>query len=168
MNPNELREQGNFAFKNGEFQTAIDRYTDALTALNELQLDEQTKNDLTKCYSNRSQCYINLEQYHDAIDDATRALEFTPADSKSLFRRANAFERIGKLNEAISDAQRLMSITSKNGPSDEQTNVLLRKLRENALNKYSQQTQLATQTQQMFETIVSKGNQYETVGVCCA
>lgn len=72
MNPNELREQGNLAFKNGEFQTAIDRYTDALTALNELQLDEQTKNDLTKCYSNRSQCHINLEQYHDAIDDATR------------------------------------------------------------------------------------------------
>ena len=62
-------------------------------------------------------------------------MEYTPSDQKSLYRRANAFERIGKLNEAISDAQRLMSITSKSGPSDEQTNILLRKLRENALNK---------------------------------
>ena len=69
------------------------------------------------------------------IDRFYSALEYTPADQKSLYRRANAFERIGKLNEAISDAQRLMAITSKSGPSDEQTNVLLRKLRENALNK---------------------------------
>ena len=43
------------------------------------------------------------------------ALEYTPADQKSLYRRANAFERLGKLNEAISDAQRLISISSKGG-----------------------------------------------------
>jgi tetratricopeptide (TPR) repeat protein len=147
-----FREQGNEAFKKGDFQEAIDRYTDALKSLNELQLNESIKNDLTKCYSNRSQCYINLGQYDDAIEDATRgkyiiisvqkhyfllcqALEYTPADQKSLYRRANAFERSGKLKEAISDAQRLMSISPKGGPGDEQTNMLLRKLRENAQNK---------------------------------
>jgi hypothetical protein len=63
------------------------------------------------------------------------ALEYTPTDQKSLYRRANAFERLGKLNEAISDAQRLMSITSKSGPTDEQTYALLRKLRESAQSK---------------------------------
>lgn len=63
------------------------------------------------------------------------ALEYTPADQKSLYRRASAFERLGKVNEAISDAQRLISISPKGGSGDEQTNVLLRKLRENAQNK---------------------------------
>lgn len=63
------------------------------------------------------------------------ALEYTPADEKSLYRRANAFERLGKLNEAISDAQRLMSITSKGGSTDEQTYNLLRKLRDSAQSK---------------------------------
>jgi hypothetical protein len=58
-------------------------------------------------------------------------LEYTPADQKSLYRRANAFERLGKLNEAISDAQRLLSIAS----GDEQTHGLLRKLRESAQGK---------------------------------
>jgi hypothetical protein len=63
------------------------------------------------------------------------ALEYTPADEKSLYRRANAFERLGKLKEAISDAQRLISITAKGGSTDEQTYNLLRKLRETAQSK---------------------------------
>jgi tetratricopeptide (TPR) repeat protein len=67
-----LRERGNQAFKQGHFQEAIDRYTDALNILTTLQLSDTIKNDLTKCYSNRSQCYINLNQYDDAIEDATR------------------------------------------------------------------------------------------------
>ena len=72
--PGELREQGNQAFKQGKYQEAIDRYTEALTILLELPLSETAKNDLTKCYSNRSQCYINLNQYEDAIEDATRGI----------------------------------------------------------------------------------------------
>ena len=149
----ELREQGNQAFKQSKFQDAIDRYTEALNLLIELPITEGTKVELTKCYSNRAQCYINLNQYDEAIEDTTRgkeicidsidwmlkrydlALEYTPADQKSLYRRANALEKIGKLNEAISDAQRLISLSSKEGSVDEQTNALLRKLRENAQNR---------------------------------
>lgn len=69
---NELREKGNEAFKNGQYQDAINRYTDALAILANLDLNDTNKTDLTKCYSNRSQCYINLGQYEDAIEDATR------------------------------------------------------------------------------------------------
>lgn len=71
-NSNEHREQGNQAFKQGQFQKAIDHYTDALKILADLPLSDTIKTDLTKCYSNRAQCYINLEQYEDAIEDATR------------------------------------------------------------------------------------------------
>lgn len=69
------REQGNQAFKQGNYSEAIDRYTEAINSLLELQLNESNKNDLTKCFSNRSQCYINLNQYEDAIEDATRGRE---------------------------------------------------------------------------------------------
>jgi tetratricopeptide (TPR) repeat protein len=65
-----LREKGNQAFKQGKFQEAIDRYTEAINLLTDLQVTE-----LTKCYSNRSQCYINLNQYEEAIEDATRGKE---------------------------------------------------------------------------------------------
>ncbi|CAF1091303.1 unnamed protein product [Rotaria magnacalcarata] len=157
-----FREQGNQAFKQGHYQEAIDRYTDAIHALNNEQLNDSIKNDLTKCYSNRAQCNINLEQYDDAIEDATKALEYTPTDQKSLYRRANAFERSGKLNQAISDAQRLMAVSSKGGSIDEQTYNLLRRLRETAQSKVSQQTQLNSKVQQMFETVISKSNQQET------
>ncbi|CAF1543404.1 unnamed protein product [Rotaria magnacalcarata] len=157
-----FREQGNQAFKQGHYQEAIDRYTDAIHALNNEQLNDSIKNDLSKCYSNRAQCNINLEQYDDAIEDATKALEYTPTDQKSLYRRANAFERSGKLNQAISDAQRLMAVSSKGGSIDEQTYNLLRRLRETAQSKVSQQTQLNSKVQQMFETVISKSNQQET------
>jgi tetratricopeptide (TPR) repeat protein len=71
-NPDELREQGNQAFKQGQYQQAIDRYTDALNILQNLSVsDKTTKNHLTKCFSNRAQCYINLGQYDDGITDAT-------------------------------------------------------------------------------------------------
>ena len=130
-----LREQGNQAFKQGQYQDAIDRYSEALITLQDLSLSESIKNELTKCYSNRSQCYLNLNQYEEAIDDATRALEYSPADQKSLFRRANALEKLGKYNEAISDAQRLISVIPKENSTDEQTNNLLRKLRENVQSK---------------------------------
>ena len=62
-------------------------------------------------------------------------MEYAPADQKSLYRRASAFEHLGKINDAISDAQRLISIAPKEGSADEQTNALLRRLRESAQNK---------------------------------
>ncbi|CAF4002723.1 unnamed protein product [Rotaria magnacalcarata] len=158
-NPGELREQGNQAFKQGKFQEAIDRYSDAINLLTDLSLSETTKNDFTKCYSNRAQCFIHLNQYEEAIEDATRALEYTPADEKSLYRRSNAFERLGKLNEAISDAQRLISISPKGNSVDEQTNSLLRKLRDSTENKHTQRTQIKSQIQEMFEAINTKLNQ---------
>ena len=71
-NPADLREQGNQAFKQAKYQDAIDRYSEALNALSDLSLSESIKGDLTKCYSNRAQCYMNLNQYEEAIEDATR------------------------------------------------------------------------------------------------
>jgi DnaJ family protein C protein 7 len=73
--PGEIREQGNQAFKQGKFSEAIDRYTEALNFFTDLPVTEISKTELTKCYSNRSQCYINLNQYEEAIEDATRGKE---------------------------------------------------------------------------------------------
>ena len=126
------REQGNQAFKQGRYQDAIDRYSEALEEIQSTNFD---KNELTKCFSNRAQCHLNLQQYEEAIDDATRALEYVPSDQKSLYRRSIAFEKLGKINEAISDAQRLISVLPKENSVDEQTTQLLRRLRENAQNK---------------------------------
>lgn len=82
----ELREQGNQAFKQGKFQDAVDRYTDALNLLLEHSITEGTKIDLTKCYSNRAQCYINLNQYDDAIEDATRGEKVFSVDELKVGR----------------------------------------------------------------------------------
>lgn len=81
----EFREQGNQAFKEGNFKLAVDRYTDAIEVLQQETLNDEIKNDLTKCFSNRAQCHINLQEYEDAIDDATRgSFESLSIDSLNL------------------------------------------------------------------------------------
>jgi tetratricopeptide (TPR) repeat protein len=149
------REQGNQAFKQGRYQEAIDRYTEAL---DELQSTNSDKNDLTKCFSNRAQCHLNLQQYEETIDDATRALEFVPSDQKSLYRRSIAFEKLGKINEAISDAQRLISVLPKENSVDEQTTQLLRRLRENAQNKVTKTSSFSTKFFNVFLFCFSTSN----------
>ncbi|CAF0892146.1 unnamed protein product [Didymodactylos carnosus] len=141
--------RSNQAFKEGNYKKAIDYYTQAINTFD--SRNKENKEDIAKCYSNRSQCYINLSQYEDAVEDATKALEYMPADTKSLFRRANAFERMGKLNEAISDAQRLVSINKNQ--DNKQTNDLLRKLTETVYSKHSEQNLTLGQVRQMFEAV---------------
>ena len=65
------REQGNQAFKQGRYQEAIDRYTEAL---DELQSTNSDKNDLTKCFSNRAQCHLNLQQYYNSVEVLNKLL----------------------------------------------------------------------------------------------
>ena len=72
LDSTQLREQGNEEFKKQNFQAAIERYTEAITALTENPSTDTIKTELTKCFSNRCQCHLHLEQYEEAIADATR------------------------------------------------------------------------------------------------
>ena len=86
---NELRERGNESFKQGLFKKAVNYYSQAInTALEssgisepaeETKLKELLKNNdsILKCYNNRAQCYLKLESYVKAADDASKG-KFIP------------------------------------------------------------------------------------------
>lgn len=66
-------------------------------------------------YSNRSQCYLNLENYMECISDATNALKLDLNLSKAYYRRMMAYEKLNDNIKALQNCQEWMS----NLPNDQ-------------------------------------------------
>ena len=75
-----LKQSGNELFKNNEFEKAIESYTAALNL-------QPPKEDERVIYRNRAACYLKLEKYQDAYNDADTVLNQDASDVKALFRR---------------------------------------------------------------------------------
>lgn len=127
MNANELREQGNESFKQSQFKKAVNYYSQAihtiLDPLNIKETDEDLgslqnvlkKDDcLVKCFNNRAQCYIKLESFKKAIEDANKVILANADDTKALFRRSQALKELNRFDESLRDAKRLIQIEPKN------------------------------------------------------
>ncbi|XP_069840305.1 protein unc-45 homolog A [Dendropsophus ebraccatus] len=107
MNCENLREDGNKLFKTGDYEAALSCYTKALR----LSAD---KKDGAVLHRNRSACYLKLEDYVKAEEDASKAIEVDGSDVKALFRRSQALEKLGKLDQAILDLRRCLTLEPKN------------------------------------------------------
>ncbi|XP_073509295.1 protein unc-45 homolog A isoform X1 [Phyllobates terribilis] len=107
MNSENLREDGNMYFKSGDFEAALSCYTKAL----KLSTD---KKDAAVLHRNRSACHLKLEDYAKAEEDASKAIEVDGGDVKALFRRSQALEKLGKLDQAILDLRRCLTLEPKN------------------------------------------------------
>ena len=87
---------GDQQFRAGRFAEAVEAYS---------LVEPQT----AAVVLNRAQCYIQLRQYNEAIDDCTRALEFVPEDAilrgKALLRRAICYEQTGELAKGLRDVE---------------------------------------------------------------
>eukprot|EP00124_Ichthyophonus_hoferi_P005739 Ihof_evm1s930 gene=Ihof_evmTU1s930 len=94
-----LKKKGNAAFGAGKYEEAIDLYTQAL-ALN------PSPADASKYYANRGACFAKLKQYESVIHDCTEAIKIDPAYVKALHRRAQAYEAVDNLEEAVKDYAR--------------------------------------------------------------
>ncbi|KAL5360354.1 hypothetical protein BJX96DRAFT_165093 [Aspergillus floccosus] len=88
-----LKVQGNQAFKEHEWPTAVDFYTQAIE-----KYDREPS-----FFCNRAQAHIKLEAYGFAIADATKALELDPAYVKAYWRRALANTAILNYRDALKD-----------------------------------------------------------------
>lgn len=87
-----IKLDANALFKDGEYKDASLYYTWAI----QLFPDEVY-------YSNRSVCYMKLNQLEKAVKDCTVALEKKPMYSKCLLRRANCYESLGRYEDAVFD-----------------------------------------------------------------
>ena len=82
---------GNKFFKAGDYKKAIAEYTRAIEAapLNATYL------------SNRSAAYMGAHQYQEALEDAKKADELDPDNTKILLRLARIYTALGRSSEAL-------------------------------------------------------------------
>ncbi|GAV04806.1 hypothetical protein RvY_15029 [Ramazzottius varieornatus] len=94
------KQDGNALFKNSKYREALDLYSEAL----KLAGGEHTS-DRAAILKNQAACYLKLEDYRQCAAVASQALELTPNDPKALFRRCQALEKLGKVDEAYKDVR---------------------------------------------------------------
>uniref|UniRef100_A0A3B3BZX1 Unc-45 myosin chaperone A n=1 Tax=Oryzias melastigma TaxID=30732 RepID=A0A3B3BZX1_ORYME len=141
--PAALKEKGNNLFKAGDMEGAICCYTKALKLTS-------SKSDCAVLHRNRSACYLKLEDYNKAESDASKALDTDPGDVKARFRRAQAFQKLDRLDQAFLDAQRCAQLEPKNKAFQE----LLRQLGAQIQQKSVQLNSTDARVQQMFSILL--------------
>lgn len=96
----ELKGLGNESFVEGDFDEAIQFYTESIVHV--------PTNPV--CYSNRAQAYIKTESYGLAIKDATTAIYLDPSNVKAYYRRAVASTAIIKHQDALGDFKKVVEL----------------------------------------------------------
>ena len=107
VDPSKLKEEGNDAFKAGNYDEALAKYTQAI------HLSEK---DSDRCLYLKNRAAVNLktENFQAVVDDCTEALEISPNDPKALYRRCQAYEGLDKVDLAYNDAKAVHNVDPKN------------------------------------------------------
>ncbi|XP_069758538.1 protein unc-45 homolog A-like [Narcine bancroftii] len=138
-----LREDGNAHFKLGDYETALSCYTQAIELSPELA-------ELTVLRRNRAACYLKLEQYSKAEADASKVIEADGKDVKALFRRSQALQELGRLDQAFADIQRCAVLEPKSRVFQES----LRKIAATIQEKVQLQSSTDSRVEQMFNILL--------------
>lgn len=101
-----IKAKGNDAFKRGQFQEAVEAYTNSMSVL---PPDHKLRIILL---NNRASALLKTGEYKQCILDCDNVLRIDNNNSKALLRRANAFEAIEDWSKALDDYRVLMGISS--------------------------------------------------------
>lgn len=99
-----LKEAGNEALKNKQFDDAINHYSEGI------ELDP----GYAILPANRGMAYLKLEQFGAAERDCSRAIQLDPSYIKAYLRRGTALTRLSRLAEARADYQKVLKLEPHN------------------------------------------------------
>ncbi len=99
-----FKDQGNAAFKNKDFASAVSLYTQALA---------ETPSEHT-ILGNRAAAYHNMQKYQEALADAEKCIEVKPDWSKGFQRKAMAQQALGLLDEAVENYDKACKLDPAN------------------------------------------------------
>ncbi|KAM4699481.1 protein unc-45 homolog B [Discoglossus pictus] len=148
--PIQLKEEGNTCFQANDYDQAIECYSKALKHAKDKKLQ-------ALLHRNRSACYLKKENYIQAATDASKAIDVDASDVKALFRRCQALEKLGKLDQAFKDVQRCATIEPKNKTFLE----ALHRLGTDIQEKLRVQFSTDSRVQQMFDILLDPNSDNE-------
>ncbi|KAH7952766.1 hypothetical protein HPB49_000960 [Dermacentor silvarum] len=143
-----VKQEGNDLFKAGDFVGALDKYTKALSIVD--------SRERAVLLNNRAAANLKLRRYEDALKDTSEVLELNPMDVKALFRRSQAYEALGKTDEAFKDARKLLHIDPKNSAVQQ----WLRRLSQ-AIDKIAKNASTTNKVRQMTGVIENNSSSLE-------
>eukprot|EP01015_Nassula_variabilis_P004917 TRINITY_DN1348_c0_g1_i32.p1 TRINITY_DN1348_c0_g1~~TRINITY_DN1348_c0_g1_i32.p1 ORF type:complete len:467 (-),score=121.27 TRINITY_DN1348_c0_g1_i32:128-1528(-) len=108
-----LKQEGNNAFKVGDYKKAKKFYDDALDYVESEIETEIVKFKLT-LYLNISAAALKLKEYKVAIERASNCIEHEPSNVKAFFRRAQAYAEFSEYDNAIKDLQTALEVEPNN------------------------------------------------------
>ncbi|XP_071827824.1 tetratricopeptide repeat protein 1-like [Apostichopus japonicus] len=100
-----LKKEGNDLYKLEEYPDAIHKYTEAVKLC-----PLSFKKERSIMFANRAACKIHLKQLEEGVKDCSKALDLHPHYIKVLLRRAQTYELLEKLDEALADYQRALEM----------------------------------------------------------
>ncbi|CAK6438271.1 unnamed protein product [Pipistrellus nathusii] len=141
----QLKEEGNRHFQLQDYKAAAKSYSQALKLTKDKAL-------LATLYRNRAACGLKTESYAQAASDASRAIDINSSDIKALFRRCQALEHLGKLDQAFKDVQRCATLEPRNQNFQE----TLRRLNASIQEKLHVQFSTDSRVQNMFDILLDE------------
>ncbi|XP_074750979.1 tetratricopeptide repeat protein 12 isoform X2 [Strix uralensis] len=97
---NALKEKGNDAFRKGDYDIAIQRYTEGLEKLKDKQ----------ELYTNRAQAYLKMHEYEKAIGDCEWALKCNEKCIKAYFLMGKAHLALKHYGESKQCYEKILQI----------------------------------------------------------
>ncbi|KAF6300097.1 unc-45 myosin chaperone B [Rhinolophus ferrumequinum] len=144
----QLKEEGNRHFQLQDYKAATKSYSQALKLTKDKAL-------LATLYRNRAACGLKTESYVQAASDASRAIDINSSDIKALYRRCQALEHLGKLDQAFKDVQRCATLEPRNQNFQE----TLRRLNTSIQEKLHVQFSTDSRVQKMFEILLDENSE---------
>ncbi|XP_015273616.1 PREDICTED: dnaJ homolog subfamily C member 7 [Gekko japonicus] len=95
------KDDGNKAFKEGNYQLAFDLYTEALA------IDPNNRKTNAKLYCNRGTVNSKLRKLDEAIEDCTNAIRLDDTYIKAYLRRAQCYMDTEQFEEAVRDYEKV-------------------------------------------------------------
>lgn len=135
-----FKEEGNSAFKIGDWTAAINAYSKAIKC-------GQQHKQLSTFYKNRAAAYLKLEKYEQVVRDCDKSLELEPNEPKALYRRAQAKEQLGRFEEAYRDAVGVWNVDQ----SDKSVKQFVERLHLVVQQRAEENAQTSSKVQKMME-----------------
>ncbi|KAH8111741.1 hypothetical protein DFH11DRAFT_1611609 [Phellopilus nigrolimitatus] len=115
-----LKEEGNSYFKADQWQTAVDKYTEALEAIGNREEEGKGGQIRATLLSNRATSLLKLEKHQDALTDITASLELYPASFKALRTRARINLHLEQYESSVADFKAALEQAGMDGSTAEQ------------------------------------------------
>ncbi|KAL0963308.1 hypothetical protein UPYG_G00304430 [Umbra pygmaea] len=93
-----LKQDGNEFVKKGQFENALDKYSQCL----------KMKPEECPIYTNRALCFLKLDRFAEAKQDCDSALRLEPGNKKAFYRRALANKGLKDYIACSSDLQEVL------------------------------------------------------------